>query len=333
MKEYRDERQDKDWERISGLLKETDCVPEAPDCRAAVMARIARPRPVRRFVWAYGTGFAALLVAAILITPFLRDSGQKDIAAYSPEVKQSTSAPQAEPKTALYSPVPKATSQPQRPHSARRIAKSKPVMMAKADGPAPEALSFEKGVVRADAPELHWHDASDHHAAVSESDKLDEPDDEAKAELSAGYAHTPSRAADAAIAKRVRGSAPAAPAAAATIGDTTARTELGLGMAAAAPTESTTFYSLGRLSDASTLGGNYSVGMPIAVAMVTWPSNNQPIDSYDYAYTDRNTATGTTTECRVKRSGNSVEIHIESRPAVTDPPVRGSLEHETMPNV
>jgi hypothetical protein len=80
------------------------------------------------------------------------------------------------------------------------------------------------------------------------------------------------------------------------------------------------------------LGGTCSVGTPIALAVVTWPSSNRPRDAYDYAYTSRDASTGKTTECRVKRTGNSVEIYLESKPATVEPPVKGSVEHENVPS-
>ncbi len=50
-------------DRISQLLKEADCVPEAPDCRAKVMQRIEASAPKRSFAWAYA---AAVLVALVV---------------------------------------------------------------------------------------------------------------------------------------------------------------------------------------------------------------------------------------------------------------------------
>ena len=72
---------------------------------------------------------------------------------------------------------------------------------------------------------------------------------------------------------------------------------------------------------------------PVAIAIVTWPSaKDRQTDSYTYGYKDRDIASGKTTECRVKRSGDSVEIYMESKPAAEQPPVKGSVEHETKPS-
>ena len=76
-----------------------------------------------------------------------------------------------------------------------------------------------------------------------------------------------------------------------------------------------------------------SANRPVAIAIVTWPSQrDQSSDTYSYGYVKRDTATGQTTECRVKRSGDSVEIYMESKPEAEEPPVKGSLEHAAKPN-
>lgn len=42
-----------DIDKLKELLQAADCVPDAPDCRRAVMERIASPAPRFRLVWAY----------------------------------------------------------------------------------------------------------------------------------------------------------------------------------------------------------------------------------------------------------------------------------------
>lgn len=49
--------------KITALLTRADCVPEPPDCRSAVAARISRRERPRRFVWAYASAGTALAVA------------------------------------------------------------------------------------------------------------------------------------------------------------------------------------------------------------------------------------------------------------------------------
>ena len=76
-----------------------------------------------------------------------------------------------------------------------------------------------------------------------------------------------------------------------------------------------------------------TTGRPVAIAIVTWPSQTeQESDTYSYGYTSRDTRTGETTECRVKRSGDSVEIYMESKPEAKQSPVKGSIGYETKPN-
>jgi len=73
---------------------------------------------------------------------------------------------------------------------------------------------------------------------------------------------------------------------------------------------------------------------PIAIAIVKWPSKEeQDSDTYSYGYTNRDVRTGQTTECRVKRSGDSVEIYMESKPEANTPPMKGSIGYETKPSV
>jgi hypothetical protein len=72
---------------------------------------------------------------------------------------------------------------------------------------------------------------------------------------------------------------------------------------------------------------------PVAIAIVTYPSGReQASDTYSYGYTSRDTRTGETTECRVKRSGNSVEVYMETKPETKEPPVKGSVRYEPKPS-
>ena len=59
----------KEAERVGKLLLAADCVPEAPDCRSAVMARIAGTR-TRAWSWSYAWAIpavAAMIIAVILL--------------------------------------------------------------------------------------------------------------------------------------------------------------------------------------------------------------------------------------------------------------------------
>lgn len=72
---------------------------------------------------------------------------------------------------------------------------------------------------------------------------------------------------------------------------------------------------------------------PVAIAVVTWPAGDtQTPDNYNYGYIDRNATTGQTTKCSVTRSGDRVDIYLESEPEANKPPVKGSLNYETKPS-
>ena len=352
MNEYRDKAQDKDWEQVSELLHRADCVPDAPDCRSAVMAHIAKPKPVLRYRWAYATGFAALVVAAVGITPFLRDSGQRDRIAYTPTAKLSAPAPTAKPETKSFALAPKAIQQQGAPRSVKRIKHNKPVMMAIAPPTATRMRTRESGL----GAEYYARPERPKFKSTAEG-KFDAPVASPGPSSLGDRAMDSPRAAVAAPARRIApggsvGSlsmAEVSPSAAAKdegvpnySADNGAVSKSVASATAARATASGSYFAFDASEPAPSRPASASrarpaehavAGTPVAVAMVAWPSNDSlPGDSYNYAYTNRDTATGTTTECRVKRSGNSVEIYMESKPAVTEPPVKGNLDHEAVPS-
>lgn len=348
MNEYRDQAQDKDWERVSELLHKADCVPEAPDSRAAVMARIARPKPVRRFVWAYAAGLGTLLVAAIGFAPMLMNSGQVDRVAESPRVEHFQPAPKATPgiKAPLYAQAPVPHPAPKSRVRVKHISPRKPVMMANADVSEARRLSgnverpqlgpYYKAIspaAEAKSGPVHYYDdgaAKDTPRAEVAGDAV-QPDmgtrykvrataaKIANYSFSAGYGAKPPARPEKRVLATVE-AYPMAPAGGTAVlaRDSFDKTSANaLRWPAAAPI---------------VMHDDTDSARPVAVAIVTWPSvNNRRADSYSYGYKNRD-ATGQTTECRVKRSGDSVEIYMESKPAVPEPPVKGSLEHETKPS-
>lgn len=378
MNEHHDEAQDQGWQHISELLRKADCVPDAPDCRSAVMAKIARPKRTRVFTWAYATGVASLIVAAIIALPFLKDPTRVDKMASSPAIKQAAPAETKKPDIALFSPPPASKTQPKTSTAPQRSEKRKPVMMAKADSSEEKIIQRGEGVTKTDTPELRSDYYAADHVDLATANRI-KPDQETKSKLATGYSyarpndsnagewHTeePSPTAtaetgDRGLALGVEGDKPDrrayADAAAAPLADGSVDNSYATHDYAPAPSVAgaltagsidrspdrfaarsarpgaKTLMSMAGVTPAPASGGTATIGMPMAIAMVTWPSNAQPRDSYDYAYTNRDTATGDTTECRVKRSGNSVEIYIETKPAAPEPPVKGSLEHDTTPN-
>ena len=66
---------------------------------------------------------------------------------------------------------------------------------------------------------------------------------------------------------------------------------------------------------------------PVALVMVSFPTGRRE-ETESYSYTQRNTETGEVTKCSVTRSGNSIEIYLESTPGGEAPPVKGSVDYE-----
>ena len=66
----------------------------------------------------------------------------------------------------------------------------------------------------------------------------------------------------------------------------------------------------------------------VAAVYVTWPQAGDSADT-SYQYVERDAQTGETTTCSVKRSGDKVEIYIESTPGGNAPPVKGSIQNES----
>lgn len=383
MNDYREEQQDKEWERISGVLKAADRVPDAPDCRAAVMARIAKPKPLLRYRWALGTCFAGLILAAIGLRPFVLSPEQGRTITQAPKKHQA--APLVEPKPPLYASTPKPAQQSEPPRSyARRIRREKPVMMAMAQPNARARVQSESGAAKgATSANRDWDDAraywsldgQEAEPAVAESKRgfeagslrADHPSSapaapsrsageevalgvtastDTRARNSVGYSLTDTAAAPISRGLDVEAATanatvpPASTDADVTVarstGGTTVTGRLNREKVLASSAAPIAGDDAGLYFDRMSVAGSADLRIaetPLAVAMVTWPSAGRPADTYDYAYTNRDTTTGHTTECRVKRSGNSVEIYLESKPPAPAPPVKGSLDYDTTPNV
>lgn len=232
-----DHIEDKNWDRVSKLLRDADCVPEAPDCRQTVMAHIAS-RPGRSpLLWAYG--LAAVLIAVVACMGLLPHSTS------TPPVSRIASKP-----------APPAPNIIRQNTPIRQIAKAAPIIRERVtNSPA-----------RPTNP-VHERTADARPQTIPQTQiTAQSPDKPAPAPIDA---QTPAPSGD----------------------------------------------------------------RPVAIAVVTWPSaRDEQQDSYSYGYKDSDTATGKTTECRVKRSGNSVEIYMESKPEAKELPVKGSVENETKPS-
>jgi len=220
-------------DRISELLREADCVPEAPDCRAAVMERIRTPERRRRFVWAYA---CAAVLAAIAGTWTLVPRAERQ----SPVVKVAKKAP-----------------------ASPRVAESH---------------------IEPPAPIKHLTVVPKHVAAVPRPRRVH-------------IVHAPPKQTP-------------------------------------QPKEGVVTPQQNPMSAQTPAPPVTAANRPVAIAIVTWPSQaEQESDTQSYSYTDRDARTGQTTECRVKRSGDSVEIYMESKPEAKQPPVKGSIGYETKPSV
>lgn len=68
---------------------------------------------------------------------------------------------------------------------------------------------------------------------------------------------------------------------------------------------------------------------PVAIAIVKWPSQLDGEEELDYSYTQRNEETGEMTTCVARRSGNSVEIYMETKKEENEPKtIKGSVDNE-----
>ncbi len=57
-----------DAKKLLPMVQEASCVPDAPDCRSAVMERIS-PRPATKPIWAYA--LASIVLVAVIVTGLL----------------------------------------------------------------------------------------------------------------------------------------------------------------------------------------------------------------------------------------------------------------------
>lgn len=71
---------------------------------------------------------------------------------------------------------------------------------------------------------------------------------------------------------------------------------------------------------------------PVALVVVTWPSSHDTGD-VSYSYKEVDAETGDSTDCSVTRSGDSIDVRMQSTPGGDKPPVKGCVEHESQNNV
>ncbi|HET6455825.1 MAG TPA: hypothetical protein VFI02_15585 [Armatimonadota bacterium] len=76
---------------FSRLVLSADCVPDSPDCRSAVMARLPKPRSAWRFAWAAVP--MAIVLAAIMLVNSRHQPAPQQVVKQQPVVQQQAPAP------------------------------------------------------------------------------------------------------------------------------------------------------------------------------------------------------------------------------------------------
>jgi len=77
------------------LVQCADSVPNAPDCRAAVMARLPEPKSAWRFAWA-AVPMAVIVVLIMLLTPARHAPSPQAVVKKTPPVQQHAPAPKVD---------------------------------------------------------------------------------------------------------------------------------------------------------------------------------------------------------------------------------------------
>ncbi|MCX6345541.1 MAG: hypothetical protein NT018_10805 [Armatimonadetes bacterium] len=326
--------------RIMNAVLSADCVPYAPDCRQAVMARIAPPARRPRFAWAYagaGLVFAGISALAI-VNMFTLTAPTKPIA--------KATAPQLAAKPAIEQPSDNLTREVVKPYAPTfKIKNSKsfriPVVhnMPKRTNDAPYMVAKSSVSPSALTVEVRTSDYSV--AAPGTAGHTMHFSTGAGTSRSASVSSLPS--ASIAVAKgdynfneadgftAIKDKAIGADYA---VIDRTADSMVASGGAAegALDLKSSLHYAapakpiVGRIRSRADI----TTERPVAIAVVHWstPVEEDPGNSYSYNYTDKDTETGEVTNCSVKRTGDTVEIRLESEPELKDPSKRGSIYYE-----
>jgi len=149
--------------KLLPMVQAASCVPDAPDCRSAVMERIS-PRPATRPIWAYA--LASIVLAAVILTGLLtlRPGPQQTVRDPRPEVRVQSPMPTPEvrkpiPEPTIVRQVPEHKPEAKRP---KRIhaPKESPAQLVKqalkqepavggSPAPSPEVVSWEDEPVAA----------------------------------------------------------------------------------------------------------------------------------------------------------------------------------------
>jgi len=353
--------------QLAGVMLQGDCVPPAPDCRSAVMARIAPRQRQPRLTWAYacaGLAIASLAIGAIMSLGPGHEPGRQNVAVMPQSAQPKLIGPAPHRDVHSYANTGERYNPPTRMVKHRVMPKTpENIMVASVvNGPGDVVGNIPVPEIRAEiAP------------------------DTTEEKLSA--ATRPVASTSAALADKYAASTSAAPTAPAPVGmagtalsavgddtDTRARMDdsprmTGSVNGALATTPNVTYdstynadvFTFSVAPNRDTATGKGDVGSvvlaekrrvatkpagesglfwtagrrapaddrPVAIVIARWtPPEARPV-SYGYDYTDYDTVTGRTTTVSVKRSGNHVEVRLEGK----DSPVKGSVDHATIPNV
>lgn len=159
---------------LASALANAGCVPAAPDCRSAVMARIASSVPIYRRAWVYACAFAVITVGLGVIILSPKPSQRMPLVADNNVIKQTIPnvphtvrkevprvavTPIHKPNSILVKKTPKLASIPKKAVP-RTIKRSKPVFVQKPETPVPEMPKPPSGrVLRPIAvAEVSWPD-------------------------------------------------------------------------------------------------------------------------------------------------------------------------------
>ncbi len=329
--------------QIMSAVLSADCVPHAPDCRQAVMARIAPPVKRPRLAWAYacaGLAFAGISALAI-VNMFTLTAPTKPIAkAITPKIAAKPAIEQPNDNLTkegvkLYAPTlgikNSKSFRISVVHKIPRRTNDASYMVAKLpDSPGAITRDFRTGNYRVIVPTTAGHAVYSSSSTKTDSIPGYMKADEFAADNSFKF-HSDNKLD--AFKKSVEADG--------AMKDNMPNLEevRAISVDSLSDMKLETHYDDAAKSD---VGNRYSsekrktteiatTDRPVAIAVVHWSTPvDTPENSYSYNYSDRDTTTGEVTKCSVTRTGDTVEIRLESEPEIKDPSKRGSINYETL---
>lgn len=330
--------------QIMNAVLSADCVPYAPDCRQAVMARIAPPARRPRLAWAYAcaglafAGISALAIVNVFTNTAVMKATAPQIAA-KPVIEQPSdiiSKDGFKPYAPTFSAKTEAHNKPYRipvVHKMPKRTNDAPYMVAKLpDSPSAIMREFETADYRVIAPTTAGHtmhfstsaDKSDSFAVDSlPGSSVTVAKGNFQFDGADSFAAIKDKAIGADYAKKDM------------MADSTAALDGAVGglsdMKLTASYADTAKPVIGTIFRSR---ADITTERPVAIAVVHWSTPvDTPDNSYSYNYSDKDTTTGEVTKCSVKRTGDTVEIRLESEPEIKHPSERGSIYYEILAKV